>query len=679
MHDQDVYTVGYTDSYIPVSYHVNGRLTGISVDILNEIADELDVHLEYYDLDDPATDKASLDIDLQIINFDERQLSDPLATYPSLLATKTTFTGQIEKVSARYDFGLSEYDRALVGKEVIFYDTFDEAKMAMDNGEVDALLMSSIGYEKVSTEYELGIYEFEAIDTPVDIRMAYNEDFPQEKIEIINKLIGMIDPQELTLLRQIHSNYVERTYTTLDQIYANMDILGTGMFVGVCIMAGLLLFWQHSKRKKTEYMLSHDVLTGLMTVDKFRKEVKRHIEENKDEKLHILAVDMDNFKYINEIYGFEVGTEIIKELGIGAKEMPNIYKDTICRTFGDGFLVLLTGDDVVSRLTGSEDSYERLKQRLSLVLGEEYNFSFSIGIYSINDTSHSVNLMVDCAIAAKNRGKNVLGYTVYQYTDEMRQIRKNQNKIIASMNTGVKNKEFVMYYQVKTRLSDNAPIGAEALVRWIKDGKIVPPNDFIPLFEQNGFIEILDYYVLGEVCNFIKENQDKDLPIISINLSGITAMKSDLVENIVRIVNEYGVKSSQIDLEITESALVQQSRESISRLEELRTKGYTLSMDDFGAGVSSLNQLREIPLDTLKIDRAFIMNSIDTKKGGAIVENIINLAKNIDLETVAEGIETIEQLEFLKERGCYAGQGYYFSRPLPEDEFLTLLNRMRKE
>ncbi|MFI3176752.1 MAG: EAL domain-containing protein, partial [Eubacteriales bacterium] len=289
--------------------------------------------------------------------------------------------------------------------------------------------------------------------------------------------------------------------------------------------------------------------------------------------------------------------------------------------------------------------------------------------YPIHNRMESVTQMIDGATIARNAGKQILGYTITEYTEEMREERRNKNHVVQTMNEGIQNKEFIMYYQPKINLNTGHIVGAEALVRWVQGGKLIPPDCFIPIFEKNGFIEELDYYVFEEVCAFI--NRQKGMaPIISVNLSWITVGKDNLIQRLEAILEKYQVKPIQIDLEITESAFVDQFEDSLSRLEHLRSLGFTISMDDFGAGISSLNRLKEIPLDIMKIDRGFVMDSLENKKGKIIIENVIQMGKKLNLETVAEGIETKEQLEFLRDMGCDVGQGYYYARPLPEGEFL---------
>lgn len=277
--------------------------------------------------------------------------------------------------------------------------------------------------------------------------------------------------------------------------------------------------------------------------------------------------------------------------------------------------------------------------------------------------------MIDNATFARNKGKDKVGNSVYFYDEAMEKERVVNNRVSSTMHEALTKEEFVLYYQPKFDLQKKKTIGAEALVRWVREGTLIPPNDFIPIFERNGFIEKLDYYVLTQVCRYIRKQDNPNLPVISVNLSGMTLQQPNVVGQIIQILKEEEVTPAQIDLEVTESAFVDMGEEFTEKLDRFRQLGFTISMDDFGAGISSLNRLKEIPLDILKIDRAFIVGSLENEKGGAIIENVIRMAKQIGLETVAEGIETQEQLDYLRDQGCCVGQGYFYSRPLPEADF----------
>lgn len=422
-----------------------------------------------------------------------------------------------------------------------------------------------------------------------------------------------------------------------------------------------------------QYQLDYDQLTGLYSLRKFIFEAKKKLKENPDTQYAILSFDIDNFKHINETYSFETGSKLLKEMSLTFKR--NLDSDIlISRSNSDNFIFMLKESQMKNFKRGKNGDIKYFIADTEAVLGEYYELNFSVGIYMVEHKEKTVAWMIDCASYARAYAKQVLGFSVERYSEEMHKLRENSNYITEKMQDAIAEKEFIVYYQPKFDLTTSQIMGAEALVRWKHNDKIIYPNDFIPVFEQNGFIETLDYYIIDSVCQMIIENQDKyHLPIISINLSGITVIKKDVVEKVCSICEKYGVLSKQIELEITESAFVEHFDLANARIDEFRELGFQVSMDDFGSGISSLGRLKNMMIDVLKIDREFIIESFENERAGTIVRHIVDMSKALDLKTVVEGVETPEQLHFLRDVGCDLGQGYIFARPLPQKEFLDLL------
>lgn len=423
---------------------------------------------------------------------------------------------------------------------------------------------------------------------------------------------------------------------------------------------------------KLENLVNYDSLTGLCSEYRFKRNVRRLLIDNPDENYSILTINIDNFKYINSIYGYEVGTKVLVLIGELIKKSAK-YSDLVARCFGDTFLLITESEGLEELIHSHSQVFSIPEKQLKSITSEDFTLSYSLGYYDIVDDTLDISYMIDCATIARNVGKKTTGYTLHKFTEEMRLEQIVNGEITATMYDAIINKEFIMYYQPKVELSTFKIIGAEALVRWMRHGEIMSPNDFIPLFEKNGFIEKLDYYVLESVCQFISTHEENMVPRISVNLSGITLMKDDLMQNFKEILNKYHVKQEQIVVEVTETAFASRFDEASERIEDLRTAGFAVAMDDFGAGVSSLNRLKDVTIDLLKMDREFITESINSSKGNIIIRNVLNMASELELESVGEGIETEEQLNLLKELGCDIGQGFHFAKPLPEEEFLVKL------
>lgn len=246
----------------------------------------------------------------------------------------------------------------------------------------------------------------------------------------------------------------------------------------------------------------------------------------------------------------------------------------------------------------------------------------------------------------------------------------------------LKNKEFIVYYQPKIDLRDNCICGAEALVRWLRPQiGLIPPNKFIPTFEEDGFIIQLDLYVLEQVCHFLREkiNAGYEVFPISVNFSRAHFKTNLLPERLLQLTQKYNIKPELIQVEITESAFVDNDKYFKPILKQILDKGFSLAMDDFGSGLSSLNLLCDLPFKTLKIDKDFFHSNTTHKKERIIISSIVHMASELNMDVICEGVETKEQSDFLKSIGCYSCQGYYYSRPLPEDLFVQQYLQQKKE
>lgn len=233
------------------------------------------------------------------------------------------------------------------------------------------------------------------------------------------------------------------------------------------------------------------------------------------------------------------------------------------------------------------------------------------------------------------------------------------------------NKEFMAYYQPKVNLKTHKTVGAEALVRWFHDGNIVYPNDFVPIFEANGFVVSLDFYILECVCKDIKRwmEEGREHIIVSVNFSKLHLSDPLLVEKIVKIVDRYMIPHKYIEIEITESVFVNSNIDLIDLTKKLKKEKFSVSMDDFGSGYSSLNALKDINVDVIKLDKDFFQKGRTSIKTKIILTNIINMANELGLKIICEGVETETQTKFLMDLNCYIVQGYYFSKPIPVEDF----------
>jgi EAL domain-containing protein (putative c-di-GMP-specific phosphodiesterase class I) len=298
------------------------------------------------------------------------------------------------------------------------------------------------------------------------------------------------------------------------------------------------------------------------------------------------------------------------------------------------------------------------------------------GLYRINDLTIDINSMFIYVNQTRHLAKGNQQFSLQIYSEEQHEQLKRELELEESAQEALEKGEFVVYLQPKYKADGSCIEGAEALVRWINaENKFIGPNEFIPLFEKNGFIRKLDEYMLDKVCE-LQENwmkSGKKLVTISVNISRVHLLDSRLVERIVEIVTKHGIPRECIELELTESAFFEDKEVLKNTIRKMSEEGFRVSMDDFGSGYSSLNSLKNLPLDVVKMDGDFFRHAEDEQKSSIIIRDAVKLIKDLDMEIVAEGIEHREQVEFLESIGCDMIQGFYFARPMPVADFEKLV------
>lgn len=387
-------------------------------------------------------------------------------------------------------------------------------------------------------------------------------------------------------------------------------------------------------------------------------------EENKNQSAYIIVLDINKFKMINKAYGYKTGDTILNGI---AEELENILgkESLICRYSNDYFAVLFENNENIHKVVN-----EIIKKIENLKVNENvYNLSVNMGIYKLTDLDTNISEVMDKAIIAHSASKGDVFDKFHIYDEKMEKELEKESKIEHEMYQALMNKEFKVYYQPKIYANNEELYGAEALVRWEHNGKMIPPSEFVSLFEKNKFILKLDVYVFEQVCNDMKKWKEKygKEPIISVNVSRDHFLDEHFLEKYMIIASKYGINTNKIDLEITESATVEAGIDIIEIMNKMKKLGFLISIDDFGTGYSSLSTLQDMPADILKIDKSFVDRI--GKNGKNMVDYILTMAKELKLTTIAEGVETKEQKDYLLEKGCDIIQGYYYAKPMPEEEF----------
>ncbi len=412
-----------------------------------------------------------------------------------------------------------------------------------------------------------------------------------------------------------------------------------------------------------------DQITGLYNREFFYRYAAQFDSFHPDEATDAIVLDINHFHMLNERHGREFGNEVLRQVGQKLLEVIGEDNGIVCRRESDTYLVYCL----------HREGFEDIIESVSLQMGEGYRVRVRLGVYPDVDKTIDMERRFDRAKQAADKVKNSFTGAVGVYDSSMHEKEVFAEQLLESFHTAIRERQFVVYFQPKFDIRPDKPrlSSAEALVRWIHPTLgFISPGVFIPLFEENGLIRELDSYVWREAARHIrlwKQKLGLSIPV-SVNVSRIDLYDPQLLETLQGLVAEFGLNRGEMLLEITESAYTENSEQIISVVNSLRESGFHIEMDDFGTGYSSLNMITQVPIDALKLDMKFIRTAFADRKDTRLLVAVIGLAKSLGLPTVAEGVETEEQVDALREMGCDIVQGYFFSRPLPADGFETFVS-----
>lgn len=481
------------------------------------------------------------------------------------------------------------------------------------------------------------------------------------------------------------NNYV-LTIVPLNVITLQINKMLAGIVIIVLIIAfllvSLLYFSTYLFNKHEELifkMAFTDELTGGGNKNTFLLKAKEILEEEPSNYV-IISIGIESFRGINELYGKKRTDEIIKDIYSIIKN--NLQPESLCtRNYASEFSVLYKFNSIadikekfIDKITKELDKYNN-KEIKEKVTNEEApkntQVKLNYGIYIVDGID--VNQMYERAYLAKSEIKNNVLENYKFYDEKMRLAIKNEKKIETEMEIALKENQFKMYLQPKFNITTNELSGAEALIRWIHPEKgVIAPNVFIPIAEKNGFVSEIDRFIWCEAAKFIKNMKMNGIKLfpVSVNVSRINMNNDYFISELVDLTTKNNINTEYLELEVTESACFDNEKRFKNILNKLKELKFCISMDDFGTGYSSLNMLRHLPVDIIKLDMGFIKNSISDENTRIITESIVQMANKLGMKTVAEGIETEEQLNFLRQINCNYGQGYLFDKPIDANTFI---------
>ena len=531
-----------------------------------------------------------------------------------------------------------------------------------------------LGKTFIPTNNKYAIYTSEAVSNS-DSGIIETED---ENGEVVNLFYTKIQNCGWTLALSFKKSHLENVFKRQN----------TTRFIvlGISAIALLLLILLEntiidSFYKKQIITTEYDSLTNLWTRQRFEAEADKLLRHNSKNKFMLVEADIRGFKFLNQNYGEETADQIIQLYSKHLNDITKQFHGLIGRGFADHFYLLYKSNSVRRSMNVFKSSLENLNQRIK---DNEIQFlpKFGISFYLPNEKNRQSTIkdLIGQASFAKSTIKDNMLIQYAIFNDKLLKQINHEHFIETSMEAALANEEFFIMYQPKISLETDKIVGAEALVRWYhkKEG-LLTPDKFIPLFEKNGFITKLDFYVYDKVFNFI-DRQIKDgnnIVPISVNMSRNHSKPEKFMYEFLKAFNKYNIPPEMVQVEILERSFMD-SDTLQQTTQMLHTEGFTVAMDDFGSGESSLNMLTKISVDVLKFDREFLITS--TRENGSLdekaakfIEILINLSKHLEKQTIFEGVETQVQRDFLRSIKCDQAQGYFYSKPLAEQDFIQFI------
>ena len=671
--EKESYTVGYHADLRPMSYtNENGEPKGYSIDVMNILADRLSIKVNYVPLHGKENNLPQ-DVDFNLCPLDDScathyNVSEPYNVQNLVVSRNMGIKKSEVKNILVFDFStihiedfLELYPSAKVHKAY----SSKESKKIYNSVDIDCLIFPEGSEMLVPNDTNKNI---SVLDASLPICITVSDALPLEVLTALNSMITALSKGDVDELVMENVMLLQPKHTFWDTFIKYQNFIIT--IILLIISAFTYVLWR--SRKKIKQLLEIDTLTKLLSKYKFTQ-LTESILANKNPNDYLLILfDIDNFKNINKIYGIEIGNKLLLAV---ANSLKKRSKSTalISRIQNDVFAVLTENTSL------PEISIDDELETAITALGIEIPVYYSVGVYTIKDPKENIAYMLDRARIAKQKGKTTFGNTIHFFTKELQKKSEKETEILFHMEYALKNNEFFILIQPKVELQTLKLTGGEVLVRWRKaDGTFIYPDEFIPLFERNQFIKELDEYIFEQTCRFIK-NADIKLPILSVNLSAVSLLTPNTVERYVSIAESYGIKPNQLEIELTESAIETDFAKIKSLIHDFKTLGFNIAIDDFGKGESSLTRIKELEIDTIKLDKGFIDNKIETEKDVVVLKNLITMINSLGYSTIMEGIETENHRKLILNMGCEYGQGYLFDRPLPTDEFMKRVRNSVKE
>ncbi|MBP5383407.1 MAG: GGDEF domain-containing protein [Lachnospiraceae bacterium] len=580
-----------------------------------------------------------------------------------------------------YLFGVTSTTDMLNGTETDTYSQISRSYVINEKGTIMAISNSDVMYIQQNDDFYTDVLK--------DLSDKADRDLMEEELRLS---FANQDASYLTFPAlndewkifhapiEVQKGWVYINVVKESAVSALLNKIKIESFISILLVIVLMLLlcflvgrYVMSEQREMLKLAFEDSLTQAPNERYFLTHAAKLLRDYPDIAYRTVSFDIQNFRYLNESYGHMKADELLRIIVKNVEKELSV-RETYARIGADRFVALLVDDG------RTKERILHMEERIAKAANEEminYPIKIKCGFYEVTNRKENIAAMIDKANLARKsvvaQGKDLIAV----YEDRLMEETRRREFIESKMEMALIAGEFVPYLQPKWDMKNNHIIASEALVRWKQNqNEIIPPGEFISIFETNGFIEKIDFYMLEQICKYLRKMLDEGREVypVSVNQSRYLLHDPSYTMNVQQILLKYRIPKSLIELELTETVFFQERERMLEVMEELKRLNMDLSIDDFGSGFSSLNLLRDMPFDVLKIDRGFLNETNASETGKFILKKIVEMADGLGVKVICEGVETLEQAEMLMEIGCNYAQGYLYSKPIPMEEFIEKYN-----
>ncbi len=677
--------IGYLDQYYPFSYTENDTFKGLTRELLESglSMTGLELQYKYYSSRQQAREALKCgEIDILAYSLDGenvlkennlKSICDYAQVPLVLVSDKATNIDEIH-ILGTASFLEDKVKLVAINEDVqvVTYENLQQCLDAVVEGSVDGILCDGYFAEhhmRTSLSYsDLQIKNVLNGDYTISIAIAKNQ---ETLAQILEKTISDIDFKMLNEYMLRENTYPLMSFTEFvkDNSLIIISVIIIIMLLVIFVIGSML-----SKSQKIQKLMYKDTKMNVWNLHYLTYWGEDKLLPERKNNYSIVSLNLSKFRRYNVIYGWNSGDYLLEKMLEVLKSKIDATTEICARNQGDRFVLLLHYDKKEDFLTRLEDIKHSIENRIQKESGDMMNLK--MGVYLIPEKEIDIRLGMDYANQALELSDNHTENGIQIYDSSLKSLikeRHDREKLLESVDFG---KDFVAYYQPKVDIRNGRIIGAEALVRFkdpTENGMIRAPYFFVPYYEQTGKITELDFFILESVCKMLRRRMDAGLSVVTVscNFSRIHFMKKGFIERFEATLNQYSIPKELIEAEVTETLVMEGIEHDLVKetFMELNERGVKLSIDDFGAGYSSLGVLEQIPASVVKMDRSFFLNQDNPERQVKIMRGIVNLSKELEAQIVCEGVETEKDVNLMKEIGAYVAQGYYYSKPIPEEEF----------